>query len=353
MDGGKRRSEAGDEASGKGELMLARNPEHHLRVSIVIPVYRGAQSIPQLVPAVRESLAPFYDLEIILVNDGSPDNSASVCRQLAADFADVKFVNLSRNFGEHNAVMAGLRYASGDCAVIMDDDFQNPPEEVINLVEELRRGYDVVFSYYERKHHSWLRNLGSRFNNEVATVLLNKPRDLYLSSFKAISRFAMDEVIRYGGPYPYLDGLLLRFTGNYSRVMVRHSSRTQGRSGYTLRKLASLWLNMFTNFSVLPLRLASLAGLVLSFVGMLSALVFATEKIRNPALPVGWASLIVSLFVIGGVQLFALGMIGEYLGRLFLKENGQPQFVVRETRNIDVSESPRRNGEQLVTRECV
>jgi undecaprenyl-phosphate 4-deoxy-4-formamido-L-arabinose transferase len=275
-----------------------------------------------------------YDLEIILVNDGSPDNSAAVCRELADDFEDVRFVNLSRNFGEHNAVMAGLHHVTGDCAVIMDDDFQNPPGEVVKLVEELRRGYDVVFSKYEVKQHSLLRNLGSRFNNYVATLLLQKPRDLYLSSFKAISRFAIDQVIQYSGPHPYLDGLLLRFTRNYSCVAVAHAAREKGKSGYTIRKLVSLWLNMFTNFSVLPLRLASLAGLLFSLIGMVTALVFAIEKLRNPELPAGWASLIVSLFVIGGIQLFALGMIGEYLGRLFLKENGQPQFVVRETRNV-------------------
>jgi glycosyltransferase involved in cell wall biosynthesis len=311
------------------------DPQGNYRVSIVIPVYRGEESIAALVPALRDHLGALYDFEIILVNDGSPDNSAAVCRELAADHEEVRFVNLSRNFGEHNAVMAGLHYATGDCAVILDDDFQNPPEEVAKLVEELRRGYDVAFSSYEVKHHSWLRNLGSKFNNEVASILLNKPRDLYLSSFKAINRFAIDQVIQYGGPHPYLDGLLLQFTRNYSCVTVRHASRMKGKSGYTIRKLVSLWLNMFTNFSIMPLRIASCAGLLFSLIGMVMALVFVVEKFSNPALPAGWASLIVSLFIVGGVQLFALGMIGEYLGRLFLKENGRPQFVVRETRNVE------------------
>jgi undecaprenyl-phosphate 4-deoxy-4-formamido-L-arabinose transferase len=306
----------------------------YYRVSIVIPVYRGERSIGRLVRALRDQLAATYDLEFVLVNDGSPDNSAAVCRELAAEFEEVRFINLSRNFGEHNAVMCGLHYATGDCAVIMDDDFQNPPEEVGQLVEELRRGYDIVFSYYATKQHQWLRNLGSRFNNWVATWMLAKPRDLYLSSFKAINRFAIDQVILYRGPYPYVDGLLLRVTNHYSRVMVRHDPRAEGKSGYTLRKLVSLWLTMFTNFSVLPLRLASLAGLACSFLGLVTAVVFAIEKLRNPDLPAGWASLIVSLFVISGIQLFALGMIGEYLGRLFLKDSGRPQFVVRETCNV-------------------
>jgi len=290
---------------------------------------------------LRHDLAAAYELEFVLVNDGSPDDSAQVCRDLAREFSEVRFINLSRNFGEHNAVMCGLHFATGQCAVIMDDDFQNPPEEVAKLVEELRLGYDVVFSCYAQKHHGWLRNLGSWFNNWVATIMLGKPRDLYLSSFKAISRFAIDQIIQYRGPYPYVDGLLLRVTNHYSRVVVRHDPRREGRSGYTVRKLVSLWLNMFTNFSVLPLRLASLAGLALSVLGLLTACAFAWEKLRDPSLPAGWASLIVSLFVISGVQLFALGMIGEYLGRLFLKDSGRPQFVVRETQNAGSGEPVR------------
>jgi undecaprenyl-phosphate 4-deoxy-4-formamido-L-arabinose transferase len=300
------------------------------RVSIIIPVYRGERTVGRLVRELRDGLAERYGLEIVLVNDGSPDNSAAVCRQLASDVPGVKFVNLSRNFGEHNAVMAGLNHCSGDYVVFVDDDFQNPPEEVGKLIDEIRRGYDVVFSYYERKRHHWLRNLGSRLNNAVASVLLGKPRDVYLSSFKAVSRFVIDEIVKYQGPYPYIDGLILRVTRNYSRVLVRHDPRREGRSGYTLAKLANLWLNMFTNFSVLPLRVATGAGFFFSLVGLVGAAVFAVEKLRNPDLPVGWASLACSLFVIGGVQLFALGMIGEYLGRLFLKMSGQPQFVVRE-----------------------
>ncbi len=303
------------------------------RVSVVIPVYRGEKTIARLVHALRDALGAVYDLEIVLVNDGSPDGSAAVCRRLAGESPAVKFINLARNFGEHNAVMAGLNHAAGDYAVIMDDDFQNPPAEVVKLIEEIRLGYDVVYSYYEKKRHSLLRNLGSRFNDRVATLLLGKPRDLYLSSFKAVNRFVIDELVKYDGPYPYIDGLILRFTRNYSRVLVRHEPRAEGGSSYTLGKLASLWLNMFTNFSVLPLRLASGAGFAFAIVGVLIAIGFAVEKLEDPELPVGWASLIVTVLITSGVQLFALGMIGEYVGRLFLKQSGRPQFVVRERCN--------------------
>jgi len=306
-----------------------------VRLSIVIPVYRGERTIGPLVQLLVDELAARHELEIVLVNDGSPDDSASVCRQLAVDCRLVKFVNLSRNFGEHNAVMAGLNHAAGDYVVVMDDDFQNPPGEVQWLVDEIALGYDVVFARYAQKQHHWLRNLGSRVNDRAAVLLLDKPRDLYLCSFKIMSRFVVDELIKYDGPYPYIDGLILRVTRNYSQVLVTHDPRREGRSGYTLRKLVSLYLNMFTNFSILPLRLASCAGLLSSLVGLVLAGYFAVEKILHPEVPAGWASMIVSLFIVAGVQLFSLGMIGEYLGRLFLKDNGQPQYVVRERRNCE------------------
>lgn len=306
-----------------------------ISLSVVIPVYCGSKTIGRLVDRLTEHLGHVFRLEFVLVNDCSPDDSAEVCRAIARDNEQVKFLNLSRNFSEHNAVMCGLNYASGDYVVIMDDDFQNPPSEVIKLVEEIDKGFDVVFSYYDEKKHHFVRNLGSNFNNWVASLLIGKPKDLYLSSFKVISRFVVDELIKYDGPYPYIDGLILRFTRNYSRVLVEHDAREEGKSGYTVRKLVGLWLNMFTNFSILPLRVASMMGLVVSAVGIIIAIAFTIEKLLNPDLPAGWASLVVSLFLIGGIQLFALGMIGEYLGRLFLKDNGSPQFVVKEAVNVD------------------
>jgi undecaprenyl-phosphate 4-deoxy-4-formamido-L-arabinose transferase len=310
------------------------SPQSAERVSIVIPVYNGAATIGPLVERLRDALSQeAYALEVVLVNDGSADRSAEVCRQLAHTYPWVRFVNLARNFGEHNAVLAGLSYASGSYAVIMDDDFQNPPSEVGKLVARLRQGYDVVFSRYDKKQHSVLRNLGSRFNNLVASAMLGKPRDLYLCSFKAIARIVIDEVIKYKGPYPYIDGLILRATRNYTTELVQHDPREDGRSGYTLRKLVRLWLNMFTNFSILPLRIASLAGLACALVGVVLAVVFALEKLEHPELPLGWASVIVGVLLVGSVQLVALGMIGEYLGRLFMNVNGSPQFVTRETVN--------------------
>ena len=323
--------------------IATQNRGDSVRLSVVIPVYNGAATIGPLVNRLFEDLEQRFDLEVVLVNDCSPsDDSAEVCRELAQQRAPaVRFVNLAKNAGEHNAVMAGLNHCSGDAAVIMDDDFQNPPSEVIKLVARLQEGHDVVFSHYAKKEHHWFRNLGSRFNNMVASVMLGKPRDLYLSSFKAINRFTINEVIKYTGPFPYLDGLILRVTRNYGTQLVEHDPREEGRSGYTLRKLVRLWLNMFTNFSILPLRVASLAGFAFAFIGFIGAIIIVIERLSRPDIPVGWASLFCGLLVVGGVQLFALGMIGEYLGRLFLKDNGSPQFVVRETVNCETRQVKR------------
>src|SRR3972149_842552 len=307
-----------------------------MKLSVVIPVYNGAATIGGLVKVIIEELAARYELEIVLVNDGSPeDNSAEICRTIAATTSGVKFLDLSRNFGEHNAVMAGFNYCTGDAVVVVDDDFQNPPSEIVNLVDKLNEGYDVVYSKYEKKKHHVLRNLGSRFNNLVASILIHKPLDLYLSSFKALNRFIIDELVKYTGPYPYIDGLILRVSRNYETVLVRHSTRMEGRSGYTLRKLVSLWLNMFTNFSILPLRMAVVTGCLLALAGMVVAAFSFIERLRRSDLPPGWASLMISILVLSGIQLVAIGMVGEYLGRMFIKDNRNPQVCVRRAVNCE------------------
>jgi len=304
------------------------------KVSIIIPVYNSSKTISLLVDKIQEEIKIYKELEIVLVNDGSSlDNSSEVCEGIACTNPTVKFINLSRNFGEHNAVLAGLNFCTGDCAVIMDDDFQNSPKDVYKLVDEIVNGNDVVFSKYAEKKHHFLRNLGSKVNNLFASILLNKPRDLYLSSFKAINRFVIDELVKYKGPYPYIDGLILRITQRFVSVTVEHDSRTNGKSGYTISKLISLWLNMFTNFSIIPLRLSVALGFIFSAIGIVLAFVFFIEKIRNPDLPMGWTSLMISIFLLASLQLFAIGMVGEYLGRMFLSTGGKPQFVVRSLTN--------------------
>lgn len=306
--------------------------KNSLRVSIVIPVYRGATSIGALVDTLIESLSPLYTLEIILVNDCSPDNSEEICIRLFTVYPSiVKFYSLAKNVGEHNAVMAGLNKCTGEWIVIMDDDFQNPVSEVIKLVSfASEHTYDVVYTWYERKKHSFLRNTGSRINNSVATILLKKPRKLYLSSFKAINRFLVNEIITYTLPYAYIDGLILGITSNIGQLLVEHRPRVQGRSSYTVKKLISLWMNMFTNFSVIPLRIAMSVGFIFALVGFILGMEIVYEKIVNPALPVGFAFLAFAITIFSGIQLIAIGMMGEYLGRMFLAQNKKPQFTIRK-----------------------
>jgi glycosyltransferase involved in cell wall biosynthesis len=301
-------------------------------LSVVVPVYNGAATVGELVRALR-ALEIEGGLEIVLVVDGSPDNSLDVCKQLVTEPGPpVIVLSLSRNFGEHNAVMAGLARARGDYVINMDDDLQNPPEEVRRLFEHARDGkYDAVYTHYEdKKHESW-RNLGSRFTNWCADRLIDKPPGLYLSSFRCISGFVRERITAsYEGPFPYVDGLIFQVTQNVGRLQVAHLPRAEGRSNYTLRRLIRLWLAMFLNFSVMPLRLATLLGLGFGALGALAAAITIIEAIISDKPPQGWASLMVAVLVLAGVQLVVLGMIGEYLGRMFLAVNRKPQYLVRE-----------------------
>jgi undecaprenyl-phosphate 4-deoxy-4-formamido-L-arabinose transferase len=301
-------------------------------LSVVVPVYNGAGTVGELVQALR-GLAVDGGLEIVLVVDNSPDDSLEVCKRLAGEpGAPVTVLSLSRNFGEHNAVMAGLARARGAYAITMDDDLQNPPEEVVRLLEHARKGgYDAVYTYYEEKQHAAWRNWGSRFTNWCADRLIDKPPGLYLSSFRCISAFVRERIVAsYEGPYPYVDGLVFQVTQNVGRLQVKHLPRIEGRSNYTLRRLVRLWLSMFLNFSVMPLRLATLFGLAFSALGAVGAVIVIFEAFFSDKPPQGYASLMVAILVLAGVQLVVVGLIGEYLGRMFLAVNRKPQYLVRE-----------------------
>jgi glycosyltransferase involved in cell wall biosynthesis len=300
-------------------------------ISIVIPVYNAEKTIANLVEELIAELGKKYTLEIVLVNDCSRDTSEEVCISLFEKYPfTVRFFSLAKNVGEHNAVMAGLNNISGDYAVIIDDDFQNPIQEVKRLIEyAVQMDYDVIYTYYEKKEHSLFRNLGSLFNDRVANLMLGKPRDLYLSSFKIIKRTLVDEVIKYDLPFPYIDGLILRSTENIGRFKVKHDARKIGKSGYTFSKLVSLWLNMFINFSILPLRIATFLGFAFAGIGFILGIEAIIERIYNPNLPQGYTFLFVFIAVISGVQLISVGILGEYIGRFFLAHTKKPQFIIK------------------------
>src|SRR5438128_6360228 len=312
---------------------MATEPE----LSLVIPVYNGSRTIGPLVEKITKIFGS-TSFEIVLVNDGSEDESETVCIQLAEKFPqNVTFVHLSRNFGEHSAVLAGFTQARGRYVAVLDDDSQNPPEEVVRMLDELKRkNYDVVYGHYIEKKHSWFRNLGSRFNDRIATLMLHKPKDLYLSSFKVMNRFLINEIIKYRGPYPYTDGLIYRVTRNIGQIPVEHRASASGPSRYTFRKLVRLWLNMFLNFSIKPLRFSVYVGLLVSAFSVLALIAIVIDKLwitRNMTL--GIPTVLGSIVFFAGVQLMILGLVGEYLGRLYLDHTGTPQYVVRYVRRAN------------------
>lgn len=300
-------------------------------LSIVVPVYRSAPILPLLAEKVQQEISALAlpaGFELILVNDASPDHSWAVIRELATRYPFIKGINLRRNFGQHNATMAGLNHALGEWVVVMDDDLQHPPEAIGQMLAALREGYDVCYTRYLNRQHAAWKKLGSAFNDWVATHLLGKPKGLYLSSFKAMRREVVQEVIQYDGPYAYLDGLILGVTNAITAVDIEHQARHEGEGNYNLRRSVSLWLKMATSFSILPLRLASYAGFMLAGFSVLMIIYVVIEKWLHPELPAGWASLIATMLLIGGIQTLCIGMMGEYLGRTYLKLNRKPQFVV-------------------------
>lgn len=298
-------------------------------LSIVIPLFNAALTLPALYQEIS-ALEIGGGFELVLVNDGSRDETEEIALGLAqASRIPITFLSLSRNFGEHNAVLAGLRASTGRYVVTMDDDLQNPPSEVLKLLSAAESGkHDVVYAIYERKEHAWWRNLGSRLTNLIADYVVEKPRRLYLSSFRCLTRLVADEVAKSRTPYPYIDGLIFQVTQNVGAVPVRHVGREQGKSGYTLRKLIRLWMSMLVNFSVLPLRLMTLAGMITSALGFLAVIGVVLEHLLKKN-PTGWGSLMAAILLLSGTQLLLLGIMGEYVGRIYLGISDKPQSVVR------------------------
>ena len=309
------------------------------KISYVIPCYRSEKTIEGVVAEIKDTMSAMadkYDYEIILVNDCSPDGTYGVIMNLAQSEDKITGVDLARNFGQHAAVMAGLRFTDGDIVVCLDDDGQTPASEVGLLLDELiNNDRDVVYAKYSNKKHSPFRNFGSWVNEKMTQFLLGKPKELYVSSYFAARRFVVDEMIKYEKNYPYLIGLVLRTTKRISNVDIKHREREVGSSGYTLSKLLNLWMNGFTAFSVTPLRVSTISGSLLAVAGFIYGIYTIIRHFINLArgiyVPMGYASLMSALMFVGGMILLMLGMAGEYIGRMYIGMNNAPQYVIRST----------------------
>ena len=311
-------------------------------ISFVIPCYRSQATLPSVIREIQETMEGLsqYTYEVVLVNDCSPDNTFDSIRELCRENKNITGINLAKNFGQHSALMAGFHQVKGDIIVCLDDDGQTPADEVGKLLEGIEKGADVVYAKYAHKHHSGFRNWGSHVNELMTRVMLGKPKDLYVSSYFAARRFVVDEMIKYEYPYPYVIGLVLRTTKNIVNVEVNHRDRMEGTSGYTLGKLLGLWFNGFTAFSVKPLRIATVTGAGCAFLGFAYGIYTIIKKIfiNPPGLVTGFSALMSVLVFMGGMLMLMLGLVGEYMGRMYISMNRSPQYVVREIVNCETEE---------------
>lgn len=303
-------------------------------LSFVIPCYHSAATLPAVTRQIRQTVLVDgrYDYEILLVNDNPADDTwREICR-LKQEDPKIFGICMSRNFGQASALMAGYRHVRGDIVVSLDDDGQTPPAEMFRLIDALDEDTDIVYASYPAKHHSAFRNFGSRVNDWMATWLMGKPKDLYMASYYVARRFVIDEMVKCENPFPYVDGLAVRSTCRFKNVPIDHQDRTEGESGYTFMKLLRLWLNGFTAFSVKPLRVATVMGMVFSLVGFLCAMLVIVRKvILLDGIDAGWSSIVSIVLLLDGILMMMLGLIGEYVGRMYMTMNKSPQYIIRTT----------------------
>ncbi|MBO4908072.1 MAG: glycosyltransferase family 2 protein [Lachnospiraceae bacterium] len=310
------------------------------KVSFIIPCYRSEKTLGTVVNEIETAMAKMadrYEYDIFLINDASPDGTAGVIEKLCEENSRIRGISFARNFGQHAALMAGFRYSDGDICVALDDDGQTPADQVDRLLDAIENGADAVYARYDHKKHSGFRNFGSRVNDMMLRIMLSKPKELFVSSYFAVRRFVVEDMIRYENSYPYVIGLVLRSTKSIVNVDIDHRDRMEGSSGYTLKKLLGLWFNGFTAFSVKPLRIATFIGGVSACLGLLYGLYVIIRRliIDIPDEAMGFAATMSAIVFFGGMILLMLGLIGEYIGRIYISMNNSPQYVIRDRWNLD------------------
>lgn len=302
-----------------------------MKISCVIPCYHSEKTLGAVVADIGKTLAsrPELDYEIILVNDNPPDETWDLIRRLREADSHIHGICFSRNFGQHSALMAGYRQVTGDVVVSLDDDGQNPPSEMFRLIDAVDAKHDIVYADYPRKRHSRFRNLGSKLTNRMFTWMLDKPKDLYMASYWAAKRFVIDQMIRCESPFPFVDGLALQAATRIINVPVDHLERAEGESGYTVFSLFRLWMNAFTSFSVKPLRIAAFLGSLTALGGLVTGAVLVVRKlILREQIDAGWTSMMALLLLLFGILMIVMGLVGEYVGRIFISMNRRPQYVI-------------------------
>lgn len=321
-------------------------------LSFVIPCYRSELTIRTVIDKIISTVEQDgrYDYEIICVNDCSPDNTISVLNDIADENEKVIVINLMKNFGQHSAIMAGFNYVSGDIIIPLDDDGQTPPEEMFKLIDKLNEGYDLVSAKYIQKKGSLFRRLSSKLAMITTEKLIGKPKGIAMNSYYATTRAVVDETIKYKNAYPHVQGLELRITRNIADVDINHHERTTGRSGYSLIKLMSVWLNAFTAFSEKPLRLAIFTGFLSAFLGFLFGVIVVIKRLLNPDMVIGYSSILAVILFMSGIILLMLGLLGEYIGKIYICINSAPQYVVRSVKNYkkDQNDTSTHRNEHII-----
>lgn len=304
-------------------------------ISVAIPCYKSSKTIEKVVNEIRSEITKKagYDYQIILVNDYPFDNTFSVISKLCQEDKKIVGVNLSRNFGQSSAKLAAIPYVKGDVLVYMDDDGQHPAEGIIPLAEKVMEGYDVVYAHFKNKQHNAFKRITSSINAKISEMNGTRVKGVHVSSFYAISRFAVDAYEGYNSPFPSMMGYLNTLIGKVTDIEMPHRPRMEGTSNYTLKKLLKLWITGFTNFSVGPIHLIALLGIAIAALGVLTGFVLVICKLVNPEIMAGYVGTTSVLMIIGGLILFALGFIGEYIGRIYMTVSNLQQYKVRETIN--------------------
>lgn len=307
------------------------------KISFCIPCYRSEKTIKTVIKEIEYEMnkTTKYDYEIVCVVDGSPDDVFGVLCDLGKNNRRIKVVNLARNFGQSGARMASLYYATGEYMVCLDDDGQCPMDCFWNLFSQIENGFDVSIAKYIKKKQSVIKNIGSYFNKVTTHILLDVDKDFKMTNFFVMKSFVVEKILEYKNPYPFMTGLITRVTTNIAFVQMNDRNRLQGETGYTLKKLISHWLNGFTAFSIKPLRISSFIGAICAFAGFVFMVYTVIRKIVGDNITVGYSSIVAILLFVGGLLMLMLGMIGEYIGRIYICLNNSPQYVVKDVVNID------------------